>query len=241
MIAQKFPGPFFALDCDTAGFIYLGIAEQWHLPLHLVAIPAFNRRAGHTFVRWREGSHYLDWETMDGTVATDDFYAQEWKINAAEVQAQSALTDLSPGQVIGCEHYLIAIQYERLGEYEKALRELSTALALHPQNLDARDEFAWVTATSPGLRQRDNAAALADALFVVRLVDDPDAQDTLAAAYASAGMFDLAVKEERTALRNGARSSEAKPGYQQRLNLYQQQTAYRQSESAPQAGGMFKP
>jgi hypothetical protein len=106
MIAQRFPGPFYALDCDTASFVYLGVADQLKLPLHLVAIPAHNRRSGHAFVRWREGSHFLDWETMDGLVTTDDFYLKEWNINSAEIKAQSALADLSPGQVIGCEHYL---------------------------------------------------------------------------------------------------------------------------------------
>jgi hypothetical protein len=229
MIAQKFPGPLYALDCDTASFVYLGVADQLHLPLHLVVIPTFNRRSGHAFVRWREGSHFLDWETMDGVVTTDDSYVKAWKITSAEIKAHCALTDLSSRQVIGCEHYLMAIQYERREKFEEALRELSIALELYPQSLDARREFAWDTATGAGVRLRDNAGAITDALFVLRLVDDPDARDTLAAAYASAGMFDLAVKEEKAAIVNGARSRESKSGYKQRLILYQQHTAYRQS------------
>ena len=230
MIEQRFPGPFYVLDCDTASFVYLGVGEQLNLPLRLVTIPSFNRQPGHAFVRWREGPHYLDWETMDGMATTDDYYVTVWRITPSEIKARSALADLSIGQVIGCEHYLLAIQYEQKGDFEQALRELSTALDLCPENLDARAEFAWDTATGPGVRERDNAGAIADALYALRLVDDPDVHDTLAAAYASAGGFDLAVKEEKLALVNGARSSNAKTGYEGRLRLYQQHTPYRQSE-----------
>lgn len=240
MIAQRFPGPFYALDCDTASFVYLGVAGQLNLPLHLVAIPAFNRKAGHVFVRWREGPHFLDWETMDGSATTDDFYITEWKITPAEIKAHSALADLSSDQAIGCEHYLLALQYERRRDFEQALRELSISLDLYPENLDARREFAWDTATASGLLHRNNDEAIADALSVLNVVDDPDVRDTLAAAYASAGMFDLAVKAEKAALLDGARSSEAKPAYQRRLGLYQQHTAYRQSEPARQPAGTSK-
>ncbi len=241
MIAQRFPGPFYALDCDTACFLYLGVAAELGFPLHLVTIPAFNRRPGHVFIRWGEGFHSLDWETMDGVVTTDDFYLKEWKISSAEVRAQCAMTDLSAGQVIGCEHYLIATQYERRGNFERALRELALAFELYPENLDARREFAWATATGQGVRFRHDAEAIADAQFVLRLVDDPDARDTLAAAYASAGMFDLAVKEEKAALRNAQRTGASKPGYQQRLNLYEHHTVFRQSEPAQEHTQRLQP
>ena len=229
LIAERFPGPFYSVDCDTAGFIYLGVAEQLNLPLHLVTIPSVSPHSGHAFVRWREGSHFLDWETMDGSARTDEFYIKEWNIDPAAINAQSALTDLTVGQAIGCEHYLLAIQWERRGNHEPALRELSTALELHPQDLDARREFAWVTATGTDVRLRNNAKGITDALLVVKLVDDPDAHDTLAAAYASAGMFDLAVKEERTAISKSPASIGSRPAYRQRLELYQHQTVYRQS------------
>lgn len=241
MIAQRFPGPFYVLDCDTASFVYLGVGEQLNLPLRLVAIPSFNRLPGHAFVRWREGSHYLDWETMDGMATTDNYYLTDWKITPAEIKANSALTDLSTDQVIGCEHYLLALQYERRGDFEQALRELSTALELYPENLDARAEFAWDTATGFGVSLRKNADAITDALQVLQLVDDPDARDTLAAAYASAGMFDLAVQEEKAALVHGARSSQAKPGYERRLALYREHTPYRQSAAAYEHATASKP
>lgn len=241
MIAERFPGPFHVVDCDTASFIYLGVADQLHLPLHLAAIPAHNRAAGHTFVRWREGSHFIDWETMDGIVTTDSCYQMDWKITPAEIKAHSALADLTATQVIGCEHYLLAVQYERRGNYQQALRELSLSLQLYSQNLDARAEFAWDTATAPALASRDNAQAIEDAQFVLGIVDDPDVRDTLAAAYASGGLFDLAAKEETAALLDSERSPEAKPAYQRRLLQYQHHVPFRQSASPPDHGDAAKP
>ncbi len=241
MISERFPGPFYAVDCDTASFIYLGVAGRMNLPLHLVTIPSVNRKAGHAFVRWREGSQFLDWETMDGSVKTDEFYIREWNVNSAEIKAQAALADLSTGQAVGCEHYLLAVQREHQGNYEEALRELSVCLDLYPQNLDARGEFAWVTATGSDVRVRNNAKAVADAQFVVNLADEPDAHDTLAAAYASAGKFDLAVKEERAAIWNGPRSFDPKLAYKERLKSYQQNTAYRQPKPTRAPAGVFQP
>jgi tetratricopeptide (TPR) repeat protein len=228
------------VDCDTACFIYLQVAQQLDLPVRMVTIPAFNRKPGHAFVRWREGSHFLNWETMDGIVTTDDHYVKHWDIDSAEIKAGCALTDLSPDEVLGCEHYLLAIQFERLGDAEQALSELSTALALYPHNLDARREFAWATATSGDFRVLDHADAIGDALYVLSLVDDPDARDTLAAAYASAGRFDLAVKEEQAAIAKAARLGQAKPDYKERLRLYQQGIAYRQPKSAPTSERVLK-
>lgn len=228
MIAEKLPGPFHAADCDTASFIYLAVAERLNLPLRLVIIPSFNRRTGHAFVRWREGSHHLDWETGDGREPPEGYYLKTWKIPVAAIGAQAALADLAPSQVLGCAHHLLAVHYEREKAYERALQELSRALELFPQNLDARREFAWVAATAPGVRDRRVAEAITHASFVVRLANDPDAHDTLAAAYASAGMFDLAVKAERAALSHSERAIQFKLDYTRRLRLYEQKIAYRQ-------------
>lgn len=235
---ERFPGPFYVLDCDTACFIYLGVADALRLPIHMVLVPSRNRRPGHAFVRWREGSRSLNWETMDGAVRPDEYYIKEWKIRTAAIDARSALADLTTTQVLGCAHYLLATQHERRKEHDRALAELATALELHPQNLDVRRQFAWLTATGIGVADRDDAAAIANALFVVRLADDADARDTLAAAYASAGAFDRAIEQQRAAIASGTGSVEAQLGFRQRLRLYQQHTAYRQAGAkAPVAGG----
>lgn len=227
-IRQGFPGPFHVLDCDTACFIYLSVAELTGLPLKLVTIPSLNRRIGHTFVRWREGSNHLNWETMDGVVRSDDFYEKEWKIPAGVLRGKSAMKDLSRAEVDGFIHYLIAVSHSRRRQHEQAILELDRAVELYPDNLDARREFAWVTATAPVLRNRRNNDAISNALFVLERADDPDIRDTLAASHASAGRFDLAIREERAAIASGWASREARVGYRQRLALYEQGRAFRQ-------------
>lgn len=226
MIAARFPGPFFLADCDTASLLYLAVAERSGLPLRLVTIPALNRRAGHTFVRWREGTHHLNWETMDGRVQPDEFYLTEWKIRPAQIESGCALVELTTDEVLGSAHYQLAIQHERRRDYPAAVESLSSALALFPHHLDARREFAWLTATAPGLQARDLEAALSAARDVARIAGDADSRDTLAAALAAAGRFDEAAAEERAALTDHNLPARERSGYQRRLELYLHLTPY---------------
>jgi tetratricopeptide (TPR) repeat protein len=236
MIAARFPGPFYAVDCDTASFIYLGVGEQLKLPIHLIEIPGRLGYPGHNFVRWRAGTNYVNWETMDGKVESDKAYRAEFDIPAAEIEAGSAMTDMTREQVLGYEQVLLAIEYEARGQFETALKKLDQALALYPANLLARNNFAWDTAVGQGVTVRDYSKAIMHADFVLNVVDDPDVRDTLAAAYASAGFFNLAVAEEQRAIK-GHSSKE----YQKRLALYKKGQVYRQNKASDGPVGEFKP
>lgn len=227
MIAARFPGPFFLADCDTASLLYLAVAERSGLPLRLVVVPAMNRRAGHTFIRWQEGTKHLNWETMDGRVQPDSYYINEWKIRPNQIEAGCALVELTAEEVLGCGHYQLAIQYERRREYATALESITTALGLFPRHLDARREFAWLTATAPELPSRNLEAALSAARDVVRLAGDADSHDTLAAVLGAAGRFDEATKEQREALSDRNLPERQRLGYRQRLELYLRRTPYR--------------
>lgn len=227
MISARFPGPFYRLDCDTATFLYLAVAERRNLPLRMVVIPYRPQQPGHSFVRWREGRHFVNWETTTGSLRSEDDYIQEWKIRRSEIAAGSALVDLSEDQALGCAHYLVAIQGRRRNDPETALRLLRSGLDLFPQSLDLSREFAWLTATAPSLSFRDHAAAIARARFAVLTFSNADSRDTLAAAYASAGQFDQAVREQRRAIADSAETRVLLPAYRQRLDLYRQRLVYR--------------
>jgi hypothetical protein len=231
LLAERFPGPFFVLDCDTACFVYLAVAEELNLPLRLVLVPSHNRRAGHAFIRWREGRHYLNWETNDGRVLTDDDYVRIWGVQRGEVRAGAALTDLTPDQILACAHHRIAIRYERHNDFHAALRHLVIARHSFPQNLDVRRQLAWLAATTAGQTVRSAAETVDDATYVVGLTDDSDARDTLAAALAAAGRFDEAVRQEKAAIRSSANAREARLGYQSRLRLYQLGQPYHPSRT----------
>lgn len=228
MIAERFPGPFFSADCDTVSFLYLSVAERLQLPLFLVVIPSRDRRPGHAFVRWREGTRHLNWETTDAAIRTDESYLKPWNISLAAVRTKAALADLTSDQTMGCVHYLLAVKHERRGDSEQALQELRVALKLHPENLDVQREFAWVTATGAEVKARDHDAAIRYISRVLEIMEDPDARDTLAAVYASAGQFELAVREQRKAIRDS--STAARASYRRRLELYEQGKVYRKSD-----------
>lgn len=235
MIAQKFPGPFYIADCDTACFIYLGVADRLQLPIHFIDLPGFNEEAGHNIVRWREGNQFIDWETMDGCVMSDDYYKTTWGITAAQQQAGVALTDLTSDQVLGYAHTGVAIEHAQRGDYDKALAELTTALQLFPQYLLACNNFAWYTAVGANIKERNHPEAIYRALFYLNYFDDPNVRDTLAAVYASAGMFKLAVAEGRAAV--AATHSDE---FQKRLDLYSRNQAFRESKESP-ANEVFNP
>lgn len=230
MIRERFPGPFYAVDCDTTSYIYLGVAEHLRLPLSMVVIPSHNRRPGHTFVRWREGKRHLNWETLDGMERGNDYYVNEWRLSRAEIRAGAAMRDLSPTEVIGYQHTVLGIQWEHRGQYARALSEFAAGLVLFPQHFDLRRQYAWVASTAPGLEERPVAAAIEHALGVVRLAEDHDARDTLAAAYAAAGQFDQAVIEQRLAIAGASKSDGSRRAYRYRLELYQSGRAYRLPE-----------
>ena len=225
MLAKRFPGPFYTLDCDTACFLYLSVAERLRWPLFLVVVPSRDRRPGHAFVRWREGTRSVNWETTEGVIRSDEAFVKSWNISPSAIRTGAAMTELTLDQALGCAHYLVGVRYERQGNADRALREFTRALELHPENLDARREFAWVSATAPELKTRDHATATRHILHVLEQMEDPDARDTLAAVHASAGRFEQAVREELKAIRNGTAS--AKPGFRQRLELYREGKAYR--------------
>jgi len=230
MIRERFPGPFYAVDCDTTSYIYLGVAERLGLPLSMVVIPSHNRRPGHTFVRWREGKSHLNWETLEGMERGNDYYVNEWRLSRAEIRAGAAMRDLSPIEVIGYQHTVLGIQWEHRGQYARALSEFAAGLVLFPQHFDLRRQYAWVASTAPGLEERPVAAAIEHALGVVRLAEDHDARDTLAAAYAAAGQFGQAVREQRLAIAGASKSDGSRRAYRYRLELYQNGRAYRLPE-----------
>lgn len=224
MIAERFPGPYHELDCDTAAFVYLGVGERLGLPLHMVFVPSRNQRRSHAFVRWRERGRRVDWEATEGREREGPGAGPAG--DPARKVAEEPGIELSSREVTGCSHYLLGVQHERRGEGGAALREFAAALALFPGHLDARRQFAWNMATLPDLAGRDVPAAIAHAREVVRRNGDADSHDTLAAAYAAAGRFDLAVREAGAALADTEATDAARAVYRRRLALYRQGVSY---------------
>jgi Flp pilus assembly protein TadD len=88
----------------------------------------------------------------------------------------------------------LAFALMQTGRSAEAVPVLKTAVARHPEDLNLAHNLARLLATAPEPRARDGALALRMALEIRGRTGgrDPRVLDTLAAAYAATGRFDLA-------------------------------------------------
>jgi tetratricopeptide (TPR) repeat protein len=88
------------------------------------------------------------------------------------------------------------------GDFNQAVRDLHRAVQLDPNEAEAYRSLAWLLATASNPRYRDakQALELAKEAAALSPVPDPVLLDTLAASYASAGQFDMAVDTVRQAI-----------------------------------------
>ena len=126
----------------------------------------------------------------------------------------------------------------RQGRVTEALAEFREALRLNPQLSVVRNNLAWLLATHPDSAMRDGAEAvhLAENLAKAISYKQYTVLDTLAAAYAETGKFDLAVQNATKALQL-ARSSgqtELPAELEERLRLYQNNQPYRTESQSPE-------
>jgi tetratricopeptide (TPR) repeat protein len=107
-------------------------------------------------------------------------------------------------------------------EYGKAIADFSQAVRLDPELIEAQNNTAWLLATCPDERFRNGRRSVELAKKACELSGWtlPGALDTLAAAYAEAGKFDLAVKYEKQAIELTTGDADAVRGPQQRLDLF---------------------
>jgi tetratricopeptide (TPR) repeat protein len=115
-----------------------------------------------------------------------------------------------------------------LKEYEKALVDFTEAIRLDPNDPVAYNSRAVLRASCPDEKYRDGEKAIADARKACELTDWKDAEtlDTLAAAHAEAGDFEIAIEYSEKAIELA--DDDAKPDLQSRRKLYQERKPFRQ-------------
>jgi tetratricopeptide (TPR) repeat protein len=117
--------------------------------------------------------------------------------------------------------------YTDQGYYDRAAVDYRRAIELNPNYGRAYQSAAWLMATCPEDRYRDDKKAVDAALKALKLdgANDYRYHDALAAAYANAGRYDDAQEVLKKALEL-APEADAKP-LRDRLALYQQNKPYR--------------
>ncbi|MCP4589749.1 MAG: tetratricopeptide repeat protein [bacterium] len=102
-----------------------------------------------------------------------------------------------------------------------------------PESPRLSNALAWILATSPDPAQRNGEEAVRRALKACQLTRFRvyGLLDTLAAAYAESGQFDLAVTTQSDVVRLATEAKDATlEGFESRLKLYGQRQPYRVSE-----------
>jgi tetratricopeptide (TPR) repeat protein len=122
-----------------------------------------------------------------------------------------------------------ASTYQATRQYARAAKDWREVIRLDAGDAGAHDRLAWLLATCPDENLRDGARAIEYAGIACDLVEgkSPDYQATLAAAFAEAGRFDLAVKWQRRALESPEYEREEGPAARQRLQLFEKRQPYR--------------
>jgi tetratricopeptide (TPR) repeat protein len=114
-----------------------------------------------------------------------------------------------------------------IGNYKAAAADYARAAELASDDARSLNDLAWLRATCPDASQRNGQEAVRLATRACELSKwrDYDLIDTLAAAHAEAGNFELAVKQQEVVLKKvGKRGGD---GLEQRRALYRQRKPYR--------------
>jgi tetratricopeptide (TPR) repeat protein len=134
-------------------------------------------------------------------------------------EARAALAELYTGQNRDGD---VLVQYQQM-------------LRLKPNDFMTANNAAWVLATSSSDSVRNPAEAVRLAELVCQRTKQqlPQALDTLAAAYASAGQFEQAVTTAKRAieLAHNQKQADTARRIEERLKLYQNKRAYRSPRS----------
>ena len=119
------------------------------------------------------------------------------------------------------------LAYYSLGDYENAISDLERAIELDAQYHKAYENLAWLRATCPdeGLRDGIMAIALAKKARFLQPEGTSGLFDILAAASATAGKYDQAIRYQQLAIETAEESSDTAP-MQQRLELYEEGSIY---------------
>ena len=108
-------------------------------------------------------------------------------------------------------------------DYGTAVRWLRKAA--EQGDSEAQNNLAYIFATASDGRYRNGPEAIRYAKQAVAHADTAAVRDTLAAAYAAAGQFDNAVREQKKAIQMQRSSGKSTTGLEKRLRLYQSRQA----------------
>lgn len=124
-------------------------------------------------------------------------------------------------------HYNRGIVSRRLHDFQDAQDDFEKAIELRPDYWGGFNGLGFLQATCPDSSCRSGAEAVKNSTRACELTSfvNPDLLDTLAASYAEAGQFDLAIKWQNEAIKSASESKQE--AFVKHLKLYQQGSSLR--------------
>ncbi len=128
-------------------------------------------------------------------------------------------------------HHQMALLLLLDGQAEKSLAHFARAIALKPDQAQWLNDLAWVLAShaGSGIRDPHEAIRLSERACLLTSPPNPEFLDTLAVAYASAGRYAEAVRQEEQALKIIRDAGKNPPDdFSRRLDLFRNHRPYRE-------------
>ena len=117
--------------CLSLSVLYLSIGERLGIPLYGVVVP------GHFFVRYDDGRTRFNIETTGGgNAASDEYYISKFKV--PEGDKTIYMKNLGKMQSLGCLFNNLGNAYSGIGDYDKAMEILETAVTINPSLAESR-------------------------------------------------------------------------------------------------------
>ena len=180
---------------------------------------------------WQAGRFDEAQEAFGRCLSLDPGYAPAYSARAGLNhwlgRNRQALRDISQALALRPDHpgdlHNRAVVLASLGRQAEAILEYESVLRLQPSSAGTLNNLAWLLATAIDPALRDCRRAIDCARKSVDAVRSAAWLDTLAAAYAECGEFDLAVEIEAEAY---ALSQPPNPAFEKRLELYRRGISY---------------
>jgi tetratricopeptide (TPR) repeat protein len=149
----------------------------------------------------------------------------QWALAEADLDQA---TKLDPTRMRAPEFALRAMVRAARGDYRDSIADDEAARKFAPNQVEALNGEAWTLATCPDASLRNGAKAVDLAQRAVKQRDTSGTRDTLAAAYAEAGDFASAQREQQRAIEllGPDASAPRNDGFKTRLDLYKSGMAF---------------
>lgn len=168
--------------------------------------------------------HAINWYSAGDLRGAINHFEKAYKLVPDSKQLSSQLASV---------YFAFATQMDRQQMKETAINHYRKGLVIDPSNNAARNNLAWILATSANqdLRNAEEALIVATKLNADTGNKVPQVLDTLAAAQAANGQFMKAAKSAEMAISQLKNNSKLKQTIQNRLKLYKNGKAFLQSTS----------